>query len=331
MNNFIKQKLLILLILTGFTGKISGQSGKDFTPGGKPVFLLFTNVHSGLNTEGYSPAFEITRLYLGYEYSFTRSLSARANIDIGDPGVGNLKMTAYVKNAFLQYKTESFSGRIGMIGTDGFNLIERQWNYRYISKTLQDEFGLGPSADLGAAFEYSPAHFISLDASVLNGEGYKNIQSDSTFKYTLGVTLKPFEGFLLRGYTDFMKKDKLQNTISIFAGYTHESLRLGLEYSYQKNNRMVSGHDFSGISAFASLNIAKSSALVGRYDNMQSTKVDNSFVPWNYGRDGQLFMAGYEYSPVKGIRIAPVFTGWLPANSDKPFTFTPGIYFEIRL
>lgn len=330
MNSNMKQKLLTLLILSFSAGKIIAQSGNDFTPGGKPVFLLFTNVHSSFNRDGYSPAFEITRLYLGYEYSFSKSLSARANIDVGNPGAGDLKMTAYVKNAFLQYKTESFSGRIGMIGTNQFSLIERQWNYRYILKTLQDEYGFGPSADLGAAVEYSPSKLITLDASVLNGEGYKNIQSDSILKYTLGMILNPFEGFQLRTYTDFMKKESLQNTISFFAGYTHERLRTGLEYSVQKNIRMREGNDFSGISAFASLNIAEKFSILARYDYLWSETPANSDFPWNYGKDGQLFVTGVEYSPVRGIRIAPVYMGWLPKNG-KPFTSIPGIHFEIRL
>ncbi|HLN55736.1 MAG TPA: hypothetical protein VK207_07075 [Bacteroidales bacterium] len=327
----MKRNLLILMAIFGLAGKMTAQTEDGFKPSGSPVFLVFSNVHASLNKDGYSPAFELTRLLLGYQYDFSKSLSARANIDIGDPGTGNLKMTAYVKHAFLQYKTEAFSGKIGMVSTDQFNLIERQWGYRYIFKSLQDEWGYGPSSDLGAGIEFTPADFISLDASVLNGEGFRNVQSDSAFKYTIGITLKPYEGLQLRTYTDFMKKENLQNTISFFAGYPLGSFRVGLEYSYQKNNRMIAENNLSGTSAFASVKVAGNIALLARYDNAWSATHQSSDDPWNFDRDGQLFIAGLEFSPVKGIKIAPVYTGWLPANRDKPFTSTPGIYFEIRL
>ncbi len=322
--------ILLLLSITGFNYSF-GQPDSTFKPAGKPVFLIFSNVHSFFNREGFDPGFEITRLYLGYEYAFTGNLSARANIDIGDPGTGGLEMTAYVKHAYLMYNTHVFSGRIGMISTDQFNLIDKQWGYRYIFKTLQDQYGFGSSADLGMAIEYRPSEIVAFDASVLNGEGYKRLQSDSIFKYTFGITLKPVRGLLLRGYTDFMKKDNLQNSISLFAGYTFESFNTGLEYSIQKNHWMRSGMDLSGVSAFASFRLSKKFSLLARYDQLWSSAMAGLADPWNYDNDGELFMAGFEFAPVKGIRIAPVFTGWLPADNSQIFTSRPGIYFELKL
>jgi hypothetical protein len=145
------------------------------------------------------------------------------------------------------------------------------------------------------------------------------------------MTLRPAAGLVLRGYTDFMKKDAMQNTVSLFAGYTYEKFSAGFEYSIQENNRMKTGNDFAGISAFASFRFGKSCSVFGRYDNLWSSATASSTIPWNYSHDGQLFMAGFEISPVKGIRIAPVYMGWLPEDNTKPFTSTPGIHFEIKL
>lgn len=320
--------ITLLLNLATFTAKSQNSAG--FSAYGKPVFLVFSNLHTSFNDNGNNTAFEITRLYLGYEHFFSESFSARANIDVGDPGIGDLHMTAYVKNAFLQYKKSGFSGRIGMISTDQFSLIEKHWGYRYIFKTFADEYGLGPSADLGFAAEYSPAKFISVDASVLNGEGYKKLQSDSTLKYTTGITLKPVAGLVLRGYTDFMKKDNVQKTISLFAGYSVKSFKAGFEYTNQKNNRMMRDHDLSGISGFGSAGFAKKFTVFFRYDNLWSSKIPTSTESWNYNRDGQLFLGGADYSPVAGVRIAPVFYTWKPANRSMPVTSTAGFYFEYK-
>lgn len=325
-------KLTVLaLLFTGASQNLTAQENTGFTPYGKPVFLVFSNVHATLDQGGINPAFELTRVYLGYEYFFSKSLSSRVNIDMGDPGIGGLQMTAYIKNAYLQYKADKFSTRFGMIGTDQYNLIEKNWGYRYIFKTLQDEYAFGPSADLGAAIEYSPSKIISFDASVLNGEGYKKLQSDSALKYTAGITLKPTESLTLRAYTDYMKKDYAQNTYSFFAGYAVKAFRIGAEYDIQKNNRMIYRHDISGISAWASAALSKKISAFIRYDKLWSDKPAGENDPWNLEKDGQLFLAGFDYSPVKGIKIAPVYTGWNPSGAGKKLTSSAGLYFEIKL
>jgi hypothetical protein len=310
--------------------QLQGQGEDAFVPGGEPVFQAFSNIHSSFDGDETSSAFELSRLYLGYEYAFSKSFSARANIDIGNPGAGNLQMTAYVKLAYLQYRSDGFMARTGMISTDAFSLIDRHWGYRFIAKTLQDEYGMNPSADLGLAFEFSPAEFISFDVSALNGEGFRSVQSDDSYKYTAGMTLRPVEGLIIRGYTDFLRKVFTQNTISMFLGYTYENLRLGVEYASQRNNRFVNGNDFSGISGFASYGLNDKFGLVARYDNVWSVEDMFTGVGWNVASDGQQFIAGFEYLPVEGIRVAPVYKGWKPADGSS-FVSTVGLYFEFRL
>lgn len=324
------KSILFILLITG-TLNASGQTDNGFTPYGKPVFLIFSNIHSDLNKYGSNEAFELTRVYLGYEYYLSRALSVRANIDVADPKAGELQLTAYIKNAFLQYKADKFSARMGMIGTDEFSVQEKHWGYRYILKSFQDEYGFGPSADLGAAIEYSPSKIISFDASMLNGEGYKKLQSDSAFKYTIGITFKPVEGLLLRGYADLMKHDYTQNTISFFAGYTIKSFRTGIEYSMQNNNKMINEHDLSGISAYAALGFAKKFSAFVRYDYLTSATPAGAENSWNFSKDGQLFATGFDFAAANGIRIAPAYFGWLPADNSKTFSSRIGLYFEIKI
>ncbi len=327
----IKTKTAIFLLLLIPVTNISGQKEESFKPYGRPVFVNFSNVNYSFNKDGGNPAFGISRVYLGYEHFFSKSFSARAVFDIGDPGVGGLQMTAYVKNAFLLYKGDKFSGRIGMIGTDAFSLVEKNWGHRYILRTLQDEYGFSSSADIGAALEYVHSKYVSVDLSVLNGEGYKKLQADSVFKYTAGITFAPVDGLQLRVYADLMKKEFLRKTLSFYAGYTHEKITMGVEYAMQANSKMIKNHDFSGISAFGTLKLSQKFSLLARYDYLWSETIGTDVNPWNYGSDGQFFIAGFDYSPVKGIRIAPVYIGRLKADESIPFTSAPGIYFEVKL
>jgi len=309
---------------------VNSQSVDTIKPYGKPLVLIFTNVNTSFNKDGNSPAFEITRAYLGYEYFFSRNISSRINIDVADPGAGELQMTAFIKNAYLQYKNNGFSARLGMIGVDQFNLQEKHWGYRYIYKSFQDEYKFGPSADLGAAFEYSPSEIISFDFSVLNGEGYKKIESDSALKATFGITLKPVRGLEFRGYFDRMKKDYAQISVALFAGYTINKFKAGAEYNIQKNHGMINQKDFSGISVYSSLALRGKFSLFARYDYLWSEDLPDSESPWNESNDGQAFIAGFEYSPVKSIRIAPSYIGWLPSENMNSLTSTIALNFEIK-
>jgi hypothetical protein len=321
--------ITIVFLIFALTNTFS-QEETPFSPNGKPIVLIFTNINTSFNQEGSSRSIELSRAYLGYEYFFSKTLSSRINIDIGDPGVGKLQMTAFIKNAYLLYKNSGFSARFGMIGTDQYSLLEKQWGYRYVYKSFQDAYNFGPSADLGAAMEYSPAEFISLDVSVLNGEGYKKIQSDSTFKETLGITIKPFKGFAIRGYFDMMNHNYNQTSLSLYAGYTYKFFKAGMEYNSQKNNGNINQHDFSGISLYASFMTGKKFTVFSRYDKLESSIPAGDSTPWNSSKDGQLFMVGFDYLPVKGVKIAPTYSGWSPYDKSMPYSSTLALNFEIK-
>ena len=64
-----------------------------------------------------------------------------------------------------------------MIGTKNFKFMEKTWGRRYIDKSAQDKYKWASSADAGVSLDYKLSNKISLDAQVLNGEGYKKTQS----------------------------------------------------------------------------------------------------------------------------------------------------------
>jgi len=334
MRDFLHKALLVSIMLTLIIIllplKAKAQSDNSFTPNGKSLVLVFSDVNYSLNKAGNSKAFELTRAYIGYEYFFSKNISSKVIIDVTNPGAGKLQMTAFIKNALVQYKNNNFSARIGMIGLDQFNLQEKHWGYRYIYKSFQDAYNFGPSADLGAAIEYSPAKFISFDFSVLNGEGYKRVQLDSTFKSTFGLTLKPIKGFIVRGYYDIMRNKYAQTSIALFAGFSVKNFKVGMEYNIQKNNFRINGNGFSGISVFTSIGLSEQFSIFTRYDYLKSVVPNILTEPWNKNKDGQLFMAGFDYSPVKGVKIAPAFFGWSPHDKSKFFTSTFALNIEIR-
>ena len=96
------------VLIVGLLFTVSSLSAQEdeFVSGGKPIMVIFSNFNTTLTNGEAISAFELRRVYLGYEHNFNEYLSGKAVLDVGNPGVGNLQMTAYVKNAYLKYGTD---------------------------------------------------------------------------------------------------------------------------------------------------------------------------------------------------------------------------------
>ena len=323
MRNF-KLACIVTIMLPSLAFSQEQTEIKEFKPSGKP----YAKVYSNFNVNNYDGktdyAFDLTRAYLGYGYKFSENFSGKLNIDVGAPEVNigdslkgstNLDLTAYLKNASLTYKYDKLTVDFGLISTKQFKTQEGIWGHRYLFKSFMDENKFGSSADLGVSVSYKFIDMLSADITIMNGEGYKTLQADSIFKYGVGVTGKPINGLVVRVYYDMMGNDNLQSTIATFVGYETEKIEAGVEYNMQSNNKMKDGYDFSGFSVYGSYQATNKIQGFARFDNLSSVKLNGASDAWNIKKDGQTIIAGVELSPVKGVKIAPNYQGWLPAKS----------------
>ena len=262
------KKISLLFVSLFCFSSFSFSQSDDFTPGGKPFMKIFTNYHSSFTDGKAASAFEVNRVYLGYEYAFSNTLSAKANIDVGDPGVGKLEMTTYLKNAFLKYQNNNFTAEFGLISTTQFKAQEKVWGYRYIEKSFQDAYKFNASADLGLSLSYRFNELISTDFIITNGEGYKNLQSDSTFRSGFGLTLHPMENLTARLYYDFSTKVNTQSSMAAFISYTAKNFTVGAEYNKQFHVNFTDSRDMSGTSFYATLRAGKKLKVFARYDQL---------------------------------------------------------------
>jgi hypothetical protein len=325
----MKKIIFMLFILAGITIIAKSQEKTEtFKPNGKPLALIFTNFNSGFTDGETTKSFEITRAYLGYEYNFSKEFYAKLVLDVGDPKVGGLQMTAYLKNAYVQYKKSNLTASFGMISTTQFKVSEKIWGLRYIEKSFQDAYKFNASADLGFNIDYKFADFISADFSVINGEGYKLVQSDNLVRPGMGITVNPLKSITARVFADNMGDDVKQQSLATLLAYSGEKLVLAAEYNYQKNYSMVDGQDIYGTSFFATYKASKNLKLFGRFDDLKSKALAGESEPWQLNKDGQLMMAGLEYNVTKGVKIAPNVRYWSPADDSPATTFA---YFNLEL
>ena len=326
----MKKVTFLLGVIMFFTTLSFAQEQESFQPSGKVFMKVFSNFNTTISDGTTNSAFAIERAYFGYEYNLSRNFSGKLNIDVGDPGVGKLQMTAYLKNAYIKYHTEKLAIEFGLIGTTAFKEMEGWWGNRYIEKSFQDAYKFNASADLGASVKYALTDWLSADLIVVNGEGYKNLQADNQFKTGLGVTIDPVKSISLRGYYDMMGSTAPQATASFAAAYTSKKITAAAEYNLQNNVGNTQGKAYSGYSVYANYVAAKKVKVFARYDLLTSNMLSGETANWNASKDGNLVLAGLEFSPVKGVKFAPNFRLWSPADETKANTSSFFLNCEIK-
>jgi hypothetical protein len=326
----MKKLTILLLMLPGFISMGYSQDNLiEFKPNGKSLALIFSNFHTSFSGGEAMPAFGITRAYLGYEYNFSKEWYGKVVLDVADPGSGKLQMTAFLKNAYIKYNRGNFTAYFGMISTTQFKVSEKIWGYRYIEKTFQDAYKFNSSADLGINLDYKINAFLSADFSIINGEGYKKLQGDNILRPGIGVTVKPVENVTARIFTDYMGNKIKQKSVATFLAYSGKTITLGVAYNYQKNVAMVKSEDMYGISIYTTYKPSDKIKIFGRFDDLQSNIKNGENAPWHLNEDGQLMVLGFEVSPIKGVKFAPNFRGWNPA--DKSEKFISSLYLNCEL
>lgn len=293
------------------TEETKKEEVKEDEPKGKAIVQVFANFHAGFGAQENNIGFELERAYLGYEYKFKGGLSVKAVMDIGKSAdVSDYQRIAYIKNAMVSWKKGNLTLNGGLISTTQFNFQEKFWGYRYVMKSFQDQYKFGNSADLGISASYKFTDWISADAIIVNGEGYKKLQKEGGLNYGLGVTLTPIKGLQMRlygGLNDSGEADKT-NTINMaaFIGYKCDRFTVGAEYNHMLNSSYKAGQDMFGYSVFASVTLAKYADVYARFDDLYSK--DN----WNISKDEQAAVIGAQFKLGKYVKIAPNFKVNLP-------------------
>ena len=315
-----------LLACMGITAQ--AQDTKSEEPKGKAIVQVFGNFHTGFGAENDDRGFELDRSYLGYEYKFGNGLSVKGVMDIGKSSdVSDYQRIAYIKNAMVSWKTGNLSLNGGLISTTQFNFQEKFWGYRYIMKSFQDQYKFGNSADLGISATYQFANWISADAIIVNGEGYKKLQKNDGLNYGLGVTLTPVKGLQIRLYGGLNEsgedgKKDIAN-LAAFVGYKHEKFTIGAEYNQMWNASFKDDAGQNGYSIFASAKLSQVTNLYARFDNLYSQN------DWNISKDESAAILGAQFKVGKYVKIAPNFRMSMPKadGANNSYTAYVNCYF----
>ncbi|MFV0289356.1 MAG: hypothetical protein ACK5IJ_00440 [Mangrovibacterium sp.] len=301
----LKTLFFMLLLVATTATKATEPANSEFKPSGKvfgSAFTGFNTLHSNGSNEKTSKSFVLDRLELGYIYQFSENWLFKGCFDISDPkDESTLQHTAFARNAFGEYHNDKLIVRFGMITGISFNFVENSWGHRYIAKCYQEYFDYSASRDIGITGSYAFNDKLSVDGIISNGEGYKLKQQDTYLEYGIGVTFRPFNRWVFRGYTDITETDVLnENTYAAMIGYEfNNGSSIGAEYNAQRNGEVTKGKNQSGCSFYSTVEICENWHIYARYDYNDRNET------WDSGNNANVFFAGVQFSPRKGIKITP--------------------------
>lgn len=295
---------------------------------GKAIVSVFANYNMTMQNGVSKCGFQLDRTYLGYQYSLGNGLELKAVMDIGKPSsVDDYHYVAYIKNAQMSWKHKGLTLAGGMISTTQFNMQEKFWGYRYIYKSFQDQYKFGSSADLGLMVAYKFADWVSADAIMTNGEGYKKVQGDLGFQYGLGLTFMPVEGLSIRlygGLNDATVADKVNvYNYAAFVGYKNKSFSLGGEFAMMQNSGNVANRNQLGCSVYGSVKAHKIVDVYARWDMLTSNN------GWNAEKDEHAVIAGAQVKLGKYVKVAPNFRMTIPKEGENKYMAYVSCYFGL--
>ena len=285
------KKILFVLSITGLMfaeGKIGGVTYFDFS------------------SSDASTAFNFQRQYFGYGGDISDQVSFKILFDIGRTNQNegeDTRLVAFLKKAQINYKTSFSKFDFGLIGMNTYNIQEKNWGYRFIEKSAIDKNGFSSTADLGIGFSRVLVNQLKMSLQVVNGEGYKNPQSDKYHKIAFNSTygehnLVKNSGFNAGVvYTTEQTDDKPNTMISLFGGFSGLGLRLGGQFNMLKEG----GIESQIISVSSNYSVTDKLDAFVRYD-MFDPNTDET----DKREDNSTYLiAGIQLSCGNGLLVAP--------------------------
>ena len=300
-------------------------------------FLLAEGI-SGVTYFGYSMyntntdreddkdrGFELKRVYLTYKKKISDKTSFKFQADMQNKN--QEEETAYymyIKTAKLDLKIfKETTLTIGMQGMNMFNIAEKTWGNRFLSKSTMDIYQWSASSDLGIGLSQT---FGDVFTSLLltNGEGYKSTSQDSneifSFQAVYGEKrLDNNNGFNLGGVFSMINYETE-------AGIADDNGKYTTKPKYKSARVMGVFVGFSGFGARVGFdyNIGTDLALEAIEDNDDTDAIDQTVF---YGKSSTLmsFYTNYNLAFIKGLSIMVRYDSLDPGVEDNQLTDGDGM------
>jgi hypothetical protein len=225
---------------------------------------------------------------------------------------------AYFREASVSYTKDNLVISMGITGTRLFDYQQKFWGKRYIANTYQSINGYGFVADLGLTVDYKFNDLLKGDITVMNGEGYSEVQLDNSLRSSAGLTITPAGNFSFRLYGDYTRPSGIsQCTLVGFAGFKNKIITIGGELSYKSNLDLTEGHNAWGISGTGGVSITEKNEIFVRYDYSASVIPIGETLQWNDMMDGNFLITGIQHTFSQYSKLALNYQATFPYSDSR--------------
>ena len=294
-------------------GKITGLAFGDF---------YWFQDHHDPKFDGQQ-GFWLRRAYLGYDHTFSETVSARLRFEMNSSGAlaaGNI--TPFVKDAYVTWR---FSGkqqaRLGIQPSLTFDSEEAFWGLRHIEKTPADLYGIDASRDFGLTFS-GPLGEQGLSYAAQFGNDAGQGSETDKFKVVRFFGLfEPKSGLRVEGVFDYGKRLAGQDrtTAKGLVGYKHKQFRVAAEFLHQERKSGKSDTPDTKIDIWSGFGVwdfsPKKASAYARVDSVKGKLGSTTsglpgadgiaFLPLSTKGSFKTYIAGLEFYVASWVRISP--------------------------
>lgn len=304
---------------TGLEGKFSGLMFGDY------YAVLSNHVPTFKNQNG----FWFRRIYFTYDKPLSPAFTTRFRLEVnsaGDFGVTSVRMTPFVKDAYLKWTRTRHNIIFGLSPSPIFEISDRIWGFRSIEKSLGDLQRLAGSREFGIAFQgaLDPGKKLIYHLMVGNGAD-SGSETDQEKKVSLSLAAVPTAGFTVEGYVDWEKRPgkKDRYTVQGLLGYERPKFRGAALFGRQtrKSGTAVAAANIPYTSLFFSAKLASQVWGLARFDRMFKPNPDGDkipYIPFDKTAKSSLLIFGFDLLPVKDVHLMPNIVAVLYDGSVGP-------------
>lgn len=322
---FARRVLGALIVLVAAT--VGGVQAQSVDVGGRVYMDYFYNVSDpDPNAEGRN-GFQYRRLYLTTDYKLSEEFSGRARLEAPEnvaTGGGGSLSGVKVKDLSLTWNyTGEHTATVGVTPPPAFGIAEDFWGYRSLSKVVMDRQGIANSRDFGLRVDGPLLGDGTLRyAAMVANNSNTAFQENDDYKRVYGqLRARPTERLLFVAGADYEgAPDGNEARVSVLAGYTGSSFRVGIDAYYQSIQTGPDGTDIGG-SLFGIVQVAPAWDVVARVDRTRESFATDTYDTFLLG--------GVAYQPHDNVKLIPNLGYSAPDQGDGSTTgrFTAEIHF----
>jgi len=302
--------LLLTFLITTFNnaqdsgGRFSGYMFGDY------YYVVNNHDQSLIDLHGY----QFRRIYFTYDYNIDNAWSTRLRLEMSNEFGEDqaIKISPFVKDAYLKYKTGLQSIILGISPTPTWKTVEKTWGYRSVEKTPLDLQKMGSSRDFGLAAHGYFNSSKTFGYSVMFSNGSSNKQEiDKGKSGMVSLRWKPNNEFIFEVYGDYADKVGATDWITLqgFAAYVSKNFRVGLQYANQTREiDEATSDNFNIVSAFFTGKINQNFGYLLRADKMFEANPKGeeiAFIPFSKDAASTLLILGLDWTLIKEVSLIP--------------------------